>query len=304
MAEDCTTGMGNTGYIAACSSEFKNVYGVIIQKTYADDGSENKIDANEVLDEAYLTAQINHADPSKRWYPLAAVNAFESVRAEPVYEELANGSREFIKQGTRNVSFQIRSQSSAYLGQIQACPCEELSFYFIDSKGKLRGIVKSKTSQDFYPIKMQASSLYSGLVFATDTTNEHITVQFQFQLTEDDSLLRVYNDVLVEGSLLSLKGLLDIYPVFTAVTTTGFTVKLASIYSQGNKYNASGLLIGDFSLKGNGSPIVITSVTETPAFSGTYVFVIPTTLTSVSKVLTPTKAGYDFSQVVSTPFTV
>lgn len=309
MADDCLDGIGNTGSIAVCSSQFKYVAGMILMHSFAADGTENKIDADELLDDAYLTAAINDPDPTKRWYPLATpFNAFTSERADPVFEELDNGSREFIKQGVRTVNFQIREQSTIYLGQLQACPCEQLSFFLIDAQGKLMGVVKSKFGQDLYPIKMQPSSLYSAYIFGTATTNEHLTVSFQFALAENDALLRVYNDELVEGSLLNLKGLLDVSPTFSNIAATGFKVKLATIFSKGNKYNASGLLVGDFTLTGNGAPIVITSVVETPnadgTGSGTYTFVIPTTATSVVKVLTPDKAGFDFAPVIASPFTV
>jgi len=304
-AEECLTGIGNTGYLKVCGSNFKDVAGIIVTYAYANDGTENKIAANEVLDDAFLTAQINQTDASKRWYPIATpLNAFESTRSESTFEELDNGSREFIKQGARTVNFQVRGQSTIYLGQLKACECDELAFYLIDSQGKLMGIVKTKEGQDLYPIKMQPSSLDSNYIFASSTTNEYLTVSFQFGLKENDALLRVYNDSLVEGGLLSLKGLLDVYSTFTSVTTTGFTAKLATLFTQGDKYNASGLVLADFTLTGNGSPIVITSVTETPALSGTYVFVIPSTLTTVVKKLTPVKAGFDFAPVIAKTFTV
>ena len=311
MAEECLTGIGNTGFLKACGSQFKDVAGMIIVPTFADDGTENKIDADEVLDDAFLTARINETDPSKRWYPLATpFNAFESTRADPTYVELDNGSREFVKQGARTVNFQVRGQSTIYLGQIKACPCDKLSFYLIDSAGKLMGIVKSKEDQDLYPIKMQPSSLYSAYIFATAADNEYLTVSFQFELGEDDSLLRVYNDSLVEGNLKGLKGLLDVYPTFTNVTTGGFTVKLATLFTQGNKYNVSGLVAADFALYNvtDSASIAITSVAEVinanGSGSGTYNFVIATTPTPEVKRLTPTKAGFDFAPVIAKTFTV
>ena len=119
---------------------------------------------------------------------------------------------------------------------------------------------------------------------------------------------KVTNDELVESSLLTAKGLLDVYATFTGVTTTGFTVKLSTLFTKGDKLNASGLIAADFALKGDGTPIVITSVTETLGAdgtgSGTYVFVIPTTLTSVVKQLIPTKVGFDFAPVVAKTFTI
>lgn len=311
MAEDCLNGIGNTGFLKACGSNFKDVAGMIIVPTFGDDGVEYKIAAGEVLDDAFLTAQINETDPSKRWYPLATpFNAFESTRADPTYDELDNGSREFVRQGARTVNFQVRGQSTIYLGQIKACPCDELSFYLVDSSGKLMGIVKSKDSLDLYPIKMQPSSLYSAYIFATPNSNEYLTVSFQFALAEDDSLLRVYNDSLVEGSLLALKGLLDVYPTFSNVTTGGFTVKLATLFTQGNKYNVSGLVAADFALYNvtDSAAISITSSTEVinadGSGSGTYNIVHATTPTAEVKRLTPTKAGFDFAPVIAKTFTV
>lgn len=304
MAENCKEGFGNTGFAKVCDASFKAVRGIIVVPTFADDGTENHIEADTVLDDAFLTAQINEDDASKRWYPIQAVEAFDSTRAEPVTEELSSGAIEYIRQGARSVSFQIRRQDARYLGQIKACPCEELSFYLIDSDGKLMGMVKTIDGQDLYPIKMQPSSYNASFVFATETTNQYLTVAFQFALAEDDAFLRVYEDSLVEVSLLTAKGLLDVFATFTGVTTTAFTVKLSTLFTKGDKFNASGLVTADFVLKGNGTPITITSATETPAGSGTYVFVIPTTLTSVVKQLIPTKVGFDFTPVVAKTFTV
>ena len=304
MADVCKEGIGNTGFAKVCDASFKAVRGMIVVNTFAGDGTENFIEADTVLDDAFLTAQINETDPTKRWYPIQAIEAFDSTRAEPTNEELPSGAIEFIKQGARSASFQIRRQDARYLGQITVCPCVELSFYLIDSDGKLMGMVKTVDGQDLYPIKMQPSSYYAGFVFGNETANQHLTVNFQFALDENDALLRVYNDELVESSLLAAKGLLDVYATFTGVTTTGFTAKLSTLFTKGDKFNASGLIAADFVLKGDGTPIVITSVTETPAASGTYVFVIPITLTSVVKQLIPTKVGFDFAPVIAKTFTI
>lgn len=56
MAENCKEGFGNTGFAKVCDASSKAVRGIIVVPTFADDGTENHIEADTVLDDAFLTA--------------------------------------------------------------------------------------------------------------------------------------------------------------------------------------------------------------------------------------------------------
>jgi len=190
-------------------------------------------------------------------------------------------------------------------GQIQSCACDSVSFYAVDIERNLRGMIKEfgAPDQDLYPIKIQDESLEAMLVQAANDNPDHLRVSFQYDVNEKDELQRIYPGNLTIADLLRAKGLIDVFSAYSDVTTTGFTVKLKTLYSQGEKYNVPGLLIGDFDLynETDAAAITITSVTEVSP--GEYDFVISTTPTSDVKRLTPTKTGFDFTKVVENTFT-
>ncbi len=310
MADDCITGFGNTGFYETCDSNFKVMRGAFIMNTTDDDGDFNLIPYGTEIDQAYLDARVNDPDPSTRWYPVMNVEEAASTRADPTVYTAGSGAIEIVKQGPRDLSFEIRNRGAEYLGQIKACSCESLSFFAVDAEGKLRGKILDKTNpeSDLYPIKIQPNSFNSSLIVATEDNPEHLLVTWQYGLQEKDELLRVYPSGLVSADLLGAKGLIDVFLTVTGVTTTGFTAKLSTLYSTNvggvEKFNVSGLVTADFDLYNvtDAAPIVITSATESTP--GTYVFVIPTTPTSEIKRLTPDKLGFDFGQVVAKTFTV
>lgn len=310
MADDCLTGFGNTGFYETCDSNFKVMRGAFILKMEDDDGDLNFIPFGTEIDQAYLDARVNDPDPSTRWYPVMNIEEAASTRAEPTVYTAGSGAKEIVKQGARDLSFEIRNRGAEYLGQIKACSCEALAFYAVDSDGKLRGKILDKTdpTPDLYPIKIQPNSFDSQLILATEDNPEHLLVTWQYGLTEKDELLRVYPSGKVSAALLDAKGLIDAFLTVTSVTTTSFTAKLTTLYSTNiagvDKFNVSGLVAADFDLYNvtDAAPIVITSVTETSP--GTYDFVIPTTPTAEVKRLTPDKLGFDFGLVVAKTFTV
>lgn len=304
--EGCN-GFGNTGYYTTCDSNFKAMRGMFITPTYDSDGVLNMIEAGTLIDAAYLTARLNDTDTSKRWYPLMGVEAATSERADPTFFDNPSGAAEFVKQGVRNLSYELRKRGPEFLGQISACVCSEYSVYFIDLDGKLRGMITAVgVDSDFFPVKIQPASFYPSLVQATEDNPEHLLVKFQYGLTEKDELLRTYPDGLITADLLAAKGLVDVYAAFSTITATGFVVDLTTRYTNGNKAKVTGLIAGDFTLEDvtDSSSISITTVTESLTTPGKYTFVHASTTTSKVKMLSATKPGYDFTPVEATTFTV
>ncbi len=303
MAKEICSGFGNTGYYENCESNFKVMRGIIFTPTFDGSGVLNKVAAGTEIDEDYLSDQINEADPLKRWYPVMGIEAVAAERADPILFTNPSGAIEFVKDGVKTVNFEVRRLGSEYLGVLKACGCSKTSFFSIDADNKIRGkITAVNVASDFYPVKMQPGSFYSKLIDATEENPEHILVSFQYGITEKDENLRVYPTSLTTADFLGSIGLIDVYSAYTVVTTTGFVADLTTRFTDGDEFKPEGLLVGDFALTADGTPVVITSVAEnTP---GKYTFVIPTTLTTKVKVLTPTKDGYDFKNVVANSFTV
>lgn len=301
--EECN-GFGNTGYYQNCDSNFKVMRGLFIVPTFDADGVKNSVPAGTLIDSDFLSGKLNETDPLLRWYPLMPLESAVSERADPTLFTNPSGAIEFVKDGVKNLSFELRQRGSEFKGQIESCPCSELSFFAIDLTGRLRGLITGLDEiSDFFPVPIQPGSFYSKLVDATEENPEHLTVNFQYELTVKDSLLRVYPENLTTASLLSAKGLYDVFMDISGVTTTAFTAGLRTIYTDGSLRRPTGLLVGDFDLYDvtTAADIVITSVTETSP--GIYHFVIPTTTTSNVKRLTPTKIGFDFTNVIANTFT-
>lgn len=303
MNEECT-GFGNTGFYENCDSNFKVMRGLFIVPTYDATGARNKIAAGTLVDAAYLSARLSDTDKLKRWYPLMPIEAATSDRQDPVTFANPSGSIEFVKQGVKNFNAEIRRRGAEFKGQIDACECNALSFFAVDIDGKLRGMITTLDAvSDFYPIAIQPGSFNSKLVDATEENPEHLMFNFQYELSVKDSLLRVYPTNLSTANYLLAKGLYDVFMDVSSVTTTGFVASLRTIYTDGDKFRPTGLLVGDFALYNESDElaIVITSVTENDP--GVYTFVMPANPTTEIKKLTPTKAGFDFAKVVANTFT-
>lgn len=307
MAENCN-GFGNTGFYKKCEADFKAMRGIFVMKTYDDDGVENKVAAGTEIDDAFILARINDSDPSKRWYPIMNLEEALSERQDPTFYTAGSGAQEFVKQGTRNVSFEIRRQGAEFLHQIEGCSCEDLSFFGVDIENKLRGAIKEENglgSWDFYPIKMQPSSYYPKLVMATEDNPEHLMVQFQYHINEKDSLLRVYPGSLTTTTFLDRKGLIDVYSTFSSITATGFVVDLTTIYTDGDDFKVEGLLLADFDELYDvtaAAAVSITSVTESATVPGRYTVVHATATVTNTRRLTIAKNGFDFTNVTADTF--
>jgi hypothetical protein len=298
--ESCN-GFGNTGYYQNCDSNFKVMRGLYIVPTFDSAGVRNKIEAGELIDAAFLLGKLNEADKTQRWYPVPQIEAAAGERADPTLFTNPSGAIEFVKDGVKTLKFELRRRGAEFKGQIEACECNELSFFAIDVDGRLRGLIEDKTdgSPDFFPIPIQSGSFYSKLVDATEENPEHLTVSFQWDLAVKDSLLRIYPSSLTTADLLAARGLYDVFADYTDKATTGFKAALRTIYTDGDKFRPTGLVAGDFAIYNvtTSAPVVITSADEvTP---GVYEFVFAAQVSADVLRLTPTKNGFDFAAVVA-----
>jgi hypothetical protein len=291
--ESCN-GFGNTGYYQNCDSNFKVMRGLIIVPKFNADGERNKIAAGTEITEAALTALLNNADKTVRWYPIPEIEAATGERTDPTLFTNPSGAIEFVKDGVKTLQFELRRRGSEFKGQIESCECNELAFYAIDIDGRIRGLIETVEdgSPDLYPIPIQPGSFYSKLV------------DFQIGITVQDSLLRIYPSSLTTADMLAARGLYDVYVDYSDISQTGFTATLRTIYSDGERFRPEGLVAADFALYNDTDSlaVVITTVTETSP--GVYVFVIPSQTVADSMTLTPTKNGFDFAEVIDSPIVV
>lgn len=305
----CNNSLGNTG-VPGCQPLFKVAKKELYIPIYDSTGALNKVDLSIELTQAVLDAHLNNADASKRWYPTPILENYTSERGESVFDEAPSGNKDFLKSGTRSESYEIRNQAGAYKGQLEKARCFEVGKLVVDVNNSLRGMFNSPTGDGYlYPIKIDNNSFDVNYNFQIDTSVNKLVVSYDYDQTQDDSLLRMISGASIPANLLAANGLLDIYSEAAGtVTTTGFTLQLNTIFGDAAvPVPDTGLLIGDFAIA-ELSPVpgavTITTVTETPALSGTYVFVIAAETIGDVLEVTPSGDGKDYTNVIANTLTI
>lgn len=296
-------GLGNTG-LPNCQPLMGVDTLPILIPTFDSTGAKNKIPSGTVIDQAFLDAQINHADASKRFYPLTKIENSASERADAVVETSAGGTNARIKAGVRTESFELWKQSPTLIAKLEEASCTDFSIFVVDNCGSLVGMCLD-ASGDLYPTRIDKNTLDVKYTKATDTTVAKITLSYQWLEIEKDSNLSMISAEEITADLLSAKGLLDVNAVFSNVTATSLDVKLSFDYgSKSNKIKDAGLLLADFTLFNTTTSLNVTVVTSTETASGCYTLTYASQTVADVLTLTPLKAGRDYAGVVSTSATI
>jgi hypothetical protein len=301
----CDVGLGNTG-LPNCAPIASVLRKVILVQTFDDAGTKNFIDLSATLDDSFLTTQLN-ADSDTRWYPLPELENVVSERAESTFEEAPSGTRNFVRQGSRTLTGEIwgREALPTLIGKIKAGRCVDVSAYIIDGDGKILGTGDPKDPNKLYPIKLDAQSIDSIWMVATDSTTQKVTISMTWDdSVKDEDLYLIQPEVDFTFDALTASGLLDVCVEYSSISTTGFVAELFNQYALKKAFVVKGLVAGDFALYNDtaAASVTITSVTENP--DGTYTFVIPAQTSSDSMTLTPTKNGFDFTDVVDSKIAI
>ena len=296
----CADGLGNTGLPSNDNSRIKIPVAMYRMQTYDSTGAKNRVAGNTTVTQNYLDARLNDVDVSKRWFPIMDITSVTTTRSEDVTVTLSNGVKEFIKEGVRTFPFEIGG-GPTIAKQLKQGRCTEFSFFLVDECNKLIGMDLGDTY--LTPIRAAKGTFSVGYNFASDApVRESIPITFDWHAKEKDELLAFLE---ATADLADARGLLDISSTVTSITTTGFTIKLTDKFGPvGDKGVLTGLLVGNFALHNitDNLSVTITSVTE--GVAGTYVFVIPAQGTTEQLRLTPTKNGFDFSQVIENTISI
>ena len=298
---------GNTG-IAPNAFTFKNIKGILLVPLVALDGTKNVIEESDFVDgklpQSFINEKLAHADYSKRWY---LIKDFESTptneRADPITEQVGNGNNRITDLGIRSLVATKQKENESEQRNYERLACLSLGVYQIDRCGTLQGYAKSGATQ-FKPLPL--GQFYTKPLPATESTTAQIQIQYEIKQTVADGDFDIIPSEFVtdtDGYLLDeAESLQNMLVEITSPTTTGFTAKLS--VEAGNyvkRLNGTGWATSDFALqnKTTGSPIVITSATETVAGSGEYAFVIPAQTSSDVVVLSGAVSGNVY---VKTPY--
>lgn len=302
----CEEGFGNTG-LPSCEEIMKVARAMIVVPTFKTDGTRNSLDVTSTIDQAAVTALLNATDENERFYPIPDFDNVEDVRGDNVTQDLNSGVSVFVQEGPRTFSGMLIKFTPNYLKKLQTFNCQQLSAYYVDLNGALIGKKEPGDTDNFYPIQIQKGTFHSKFEKPTDTAVQMINVTFTWDQTENDAFLEmILPTETPDVNWLTQRGLLDVTSTYSNITTTTFTADLDNCFGTAiTKQPVEGLVIGDFSLaelSPTPGPIVITSVTESAP--GVYDFVIPAQTSADVLELTPSKDGFDFTDVVSNTITI
>lgn len=312
----CDVSMSNTG--TACMPAMQVAKKLITIPVFDYAGVRNGLDLTTPITLATFAAFINDTDDSQRMYPLPEMKNINDTRNDPVTEEFDDGSKFFIREGTRNFeSIIVPPFASPILkGKLDAIRCNEMGVYIIDRKGSLIGII-SDDGTKLYPIRIDSGSFSAQLLSPTNSTVSKLQIRFSFNPEEDDACLRMITPAEMDGAnLLVINGLLDVHATFSSISTTGFTVQMDTEFGTAlTKVPVEGLVIADFISSvtlatskarnvTDSADITLTTVVESTTVPGQYVVVMPAQTSADVLTVTCKKNGYDFTLVADEVVTI
>ncbi len=315
MSCSCSKPIGNTGNVDCGDYIPGPTTSEYYMRTYADDGTLNEIDfATATLNQAYVDAKINHADPSKRWYPILNIKNFDDPREASTFKTFDDGSKFKTQKGTRAVSYVIPLASMPWFGQIEELGCQQMSKFKIDDAGAMLGKELAARVLKFIPIMMAKGTFDAIAVNAKAQDIQQVMISYDIDRREKDANIRAITpDQFDDVDLNDQPGLLDVEVVVLTCGQTSMTFELRTKFGNGlGRVLDEGLLVAELiSSVGaatskirnttTNADVAVTGLTE-DAEGGSYTITYASqTLTNVLKVL-PKRDGREYtagSKVVS-----
>ena len=272
----CTSGIVNFGQ-PICVDSFLRDARLIFVNYLDDSGAVNSIASTDTLDQTYFDGKFNATDESQRWYITETINNVVGERDDNITQDIDNIPFN-VRQGNRmyDGTFYGNVASPTYKKSLDSIACRQMGFFIVDVAGNIIGM-KNELTGDLDPIKIQRNTFQSKYKFPSPTEVQNINLKFTWEENETDSDLSYIDAASISVDMLVQKSMTTV--VFdspaTSITTTTATVVMRYTYGTafaGQLYE--GAVIGDFTLLDTGgSPIAITTVTESSA--GTYDIVFP-----------------------------
>ncbi len=282
MSCRCNGTLSNSGK-PGCDPLPKKTDRLVVVQLVAGDGTRNKIDPTATFNAAFFSALLNHADGSKRWYPLPKLKNVDGEKGESIKEEFEDGSMAKVKDGTRNHTSLMVGLGPHYLGKIKEYACVDFGVYHIDFDGNLIGEIEEDGF--IYPIPVEKAAWDPIFQYATDTTVGKIVLNYLYSQSALDENLEMITADEIDVNLTSesaFNGLFDVNVVISAITINGFTATLTTDFGTvNNRTPVEGRVLADFAVNEitpTPGAIAITSVTESAP--GVYDFVFTVAQTS------------------------
>lgn len=225
MANKCVTCAGyikNTG-LPSGDKPFGRIVGLYFVPLLADDGTPNYLDLTANPDPGVtLLGLINHADPSKRWYPMLNLNNVAPSQEDAVFETDDAGNRFKIRDGLQTMTYQFWNVSHNYFRQVAAA-CVNFGIVLIDECGNLLGEYDDQLGR-IYPRAVNQNSFNGVYSHATATETSKVSISFDYKLTTSDADQYMLGaSAFTSVSPLYLNGMVDL-TIFTQGGSTSGSV--------------------------------------------------------------------------------
>ena len=282
-----------------CVVEMQAIAFPIFVPRFKADGTRNTIDVTSATIGADLLALIQTTTADlQRLYPSPKMENITFERTETVYET-APSTKKYKIDGVGGVytfkgELWAKEAIHSILRELEQVGCSDLDVFFATVDGALWGIKDNETDTAMRGYEMSTETFDAFKVFAMDTSVQKINVSFDFDNTE----VVANSYVVTSGELgYNSKNLAPLIPAYQVVTSASVTNLVSTVYTKANKANAGsvvkGLLAANFAVTLDGVSSTPTSVTETPANSGIYVFLMPTMTATETAVITCTSSLHD-----------
>lgn len=316
---ECGAPLSNLGH------ECTNPFGVpamdVFVPTLDSTGVANGILKTQTLDKAYFDSMVNHADPTKRWYPTPQFKNVVDTRADAKFWEADDQSVEFVSEAARKFMAIITQKSGTgatapqMKKQIDSARCSQGLSVFKFSEGRQILVKDSADGLSVLPIEIDAQSVYAGFVKSTKDQNQHLVLSYNYATSESDGDLKSIECSEIDGyDILTMRALLNACYVLKSQTVSTLKIQIVTGFgSAKNPNTVDGLVAADFKSSDSGTAsriynqtddadVTITSVTESP--DGTYL--LGFAAQTLGDVLVPyaEKTGYDFTCMKNNPIDV
>lgn len=302
----CSVTLSNTG-TPGCYSIQDVAKKLIMVPIQDSSGNLNRIDLTSIPSNSTILGYINNSDDKARWYPLPEMENVTNERGDPITEEFPSGNIYKVRDGSKTFTGQMIKQGAEYAGQIETFGCEDMGAFIIDASGNVIG--DKSTTGYLAPIKINTQTWDVRTQDTGDQTIARILLTFQWNNSVQDSDIGMLlaSDFDSDVDWLDYNGLIDLYGTDSAISTTGFTMKVYTIFgSVANPKVITGLAASDFSLYNNttAASVTISSVTESPAGSYTFAFTAQTSADVLVLSIASGTNGYDDTNLESETVTI
>jgi len=218
----CGDGLSNSG-LPSCLELLSTASGIIMVPYMNSAGSVNAIDLTATLDAAYVTAKLNHVDPTYRWYPIQGIKNVEDLRGDPEFETFNDNSKMRVQDGIRTFKGFKPGVVPSYVGNINDATCDKMGIFIIGVGGELQG--SDKVAGFLYPLLISANSWVANYFKPQDKAVSKMMLEFQIDPQENDrNLSYIAQTEFNNYNLLSINGLQD-------ATIENLTVDSATVVS-------------------------------------------------------------------------